>query len=91
MAKKKTKKAAPKMNPKMIIAGLLLALAGILGFGLMGGEDCNIKGNVTNNGKLYHTVGQPTYRQTDVNPENGDQWFCSEADAKAAGFKKAQR
>ncbi|MDI4644741.1 phospholipase D family protein [Cohnella hashimotonis] len=44
-----------------------------------------IKGNINSKGdKLYHVPGGKSYDRT--KPE---QWFCSEADAEAAGFRKA--
>lgn len=53
-------------------------------------EACLIKGNVAS-GKIYHMPGQANYNQTQVQPENGDKWFCSEQDAIDAGFRKAKR
>lgn len=48
-------------------------------------ESPRIKGNINAKGdKLYHVPGGKSYDRT--KPE---QWFCSEADAEAAGFRKA--
>lgn len=45
--------------------------------------DCDIKGNINRSGnKIYHLPNDSSYEQT--NPE---QWFCSEQEAKNAGFK----
>lgn len=45
--------------------------------------DCRIKGNINRNGnKIYHMPGEGSYEQT--NPE---EWFCSEQEAKDAGFR----
>lgn len=53
---------------------------------------CAIKGNVNSDGvKIYHTRGQQNYDDTDIKPEEGDLWFCTEAEARAAGFRAAQR
>ena len=50
-------------------------------------SDCNIKGNLSSSGdKIYHVPGGAHYEVT--KPE---QWFCSEEEAKAAGFRPAQR
>ncbi|MFD2329911.1 phospholipase D-like domain-containing protein [Cohnella sp. GCM10020058] len=48
-------------------------------------ESPQIKGNINSKGdKIYHEPGGKSYDRT--KPE---QWFCSEADAQAAGFRKA--
>jgi hypothetical protein len=53
---------------------------------------CAIKGNVNSDQvKIYHTPGQRDYNRTDIKPEEGDRWFCTEAEAQAAGFRHAQR
>ncbi|RWC23234.1 MAG: thermonuclease family protein [Mesorhizobium sp.] len=62
------------------------------GFGLLG-SGCNVKGNISvNSGEhIYHVPGQKYYTQTVVNPAKGERWFCSEAEARAAGWRKARR
>lgn len=54
---------------------------------------CNIKGNVSyNSGKrLYHRPGDPDYADTRISTSRGERWFCSEAEAKAAGWQPAVR
>jgi hypothetical protein len=53
---------------------------------------CAIKGNVNSRGeKIYHVPGQRDYERTDVNPEEGDRWFCTPEEAQAAGFRPAKR
>lgn len=49
------------------------------------GRDCRIKGNRGSNGWIYHMPGQKYYART--KPE---EMFCSEAEAKAAGYRKAR-
>ena len=50
---------------------------------------CTIKGNVNSKGeRIYHCPGWRDYDNTDVVPSNGDRWFCSEAEAQAAGFRR---
>ena len=54
---------------------------------------CNIKGNVSKRNedeKIYHCPGWRDYDQTEINYGEGDRWFCSEAEAIAAGFRKPQ-
>jgi micrococcal nuclease len=52
---------------------------------------CNIKGNVTyDDGKKEYTIpGCRNYPQTIVERFRGEDWFCSESEAKAAGFVKS--
>lgn len=52
---------------------------------------CNIKGNVTYNGgkKEYTIPGCRNYIRTIVERFRGEDWFCSEKEAKAAGFAKS--
>ncbi|MEM7711215.1 MAG: thermonuclease family protein [Pseudomonadota bacterium] len=52
---------------------------------------CPIKGNVSENGRIYHLPGQAFYDRTRIDPGRGEQWFCSERDARAAGWRRAQR
>ncbi len=53
---------------------------------------CPIKGNVNSRGeKIYHMPDQRDYERTDIKPEEGDRWFCSPAEAEAAGFRAAKR
>lgn len=61
-------------------------------FGLLG-SGCNVKGNISvNSGKhIYHLPGQQYYDETVITPSKGERWFCSEAEARAAGWRKARR
>ncbi|WP_051442633.1 hypothetical protein [Mesorhizobium sp. WSM3626] len=54
---------------------------------------CNIKGNVSiNTGqRIYHTPGDKFYAATIIRPEYGEAWFCSEDEARAAGWTRARR
>ena len=56
-------------------------------------ERCDIKGNVSYNGdrRLYHLRGDRDYAKTRINPGRGERWFCSEAEARAAGWRRAGR
>ncbi|MGE4056801.1 MAG: thermonuclease family protein [Vicinamibacterales bacterium] len=54
--------------------------------------DCRIKGNVNAAGRrLYHRPGDGWYERTKIDTSKGEAWFCSEADARAAGFVPAGR
>lgn len=51
-------------------------------------ESCRIKGNVNSKGeKIYHCPNWRDYKKTKIKPEEGDKWFCTEAEAKKAGFR----
>jgi hypothetical protein len=50
-----------------------------------------IKGNINSEGvRIYHTTASPWYAQTTVNESRGQRWFCSEAEARAAGWRSAR-
>jgi len=51
---------------------------------------CSIKGNISQNGRIYHLPGSPDYAATRINPSRGERWFCSEAEARAAGWRPAR-
>ena len=53
-------------------------------------EGCAIKGNVTRNGKIYHMPWSPWYARIRIEGDKGKRWFCSEAEALAAGWRPAQ-
>ncbi|MBD9447162.1 MULTISPECIES: hypothetical protein [unclassified Rhizobium] len=55
------------------------------------GTDCNIKGNVSidSGERIYHVPGQHYYEATKISPQYGERWFCSEQEARAAGWRKA--
>lgn len=51
-------------------------------------EGCNIKGNVNSRGdRIYHLPGTSSYGATRINTEKGERWFCSEEEARAAGWR----
>lgn len=52
--------------------------------------ECSIKGNISKNGHIYHLSGSPDYAATRINPSRGERWFCSEAEARAAGWRPAR-
>ena len=49
--------------------------------------NCRIKGNISKNGKIYHVPGSPSYDQTEIDESNGEKWFCTEAEARAEGWR----
>ncbi|WP_300068145.1 thermonuclease family protein [uncultured Ruegeria sp.] len=53
---------------------------------------CRIKGNISFSGEcIYHAQGQEHYSKTRVSAGGKERWFCSETEAKAAGWRKASR
>jgi endonuclease YncB( thermonuclease family) len=52
--------------------------------------ECRIKGNISENGRIYHLPGQKHYERTRINNAKGERWFCSEAEARAAGWRRAR-
>jgi endonuclease YncB( thermonuclease family) len=49
---------------------------------------CDIKGNINGEGeKIYHTRDSPSYGDTRIDESRGEQWFCTEAAARAAGWR----
>lgn len=54
-------------------------------------EGCPIKGNISRRGRLYHTPWSPWYNRTRISTARGERWFCSEAEARAAGWRPAHR
>ncbi len=52
-------------------------------------QGCAIKGNVTAHGKIYHMPWSPWYGRIKMDPDKGKRWFCTEAEAVAAGWRPA--
>ncbi|KAF0675418.1 thermonuclease family protein [Profundibacterium mesophilum] len=51
---------------------------------------CKIKGNISANGKIYHVPGARSYDRTGIKTEEGERWFCTESEARAAGWRAAR-
>lgn len=86
-------KAAPAL-------AVLVAAGGAAGLqtasdllGLSATADCKIKGNISiNTGeRIYHVPGQEFYSDTRISRQHGERWFCTEAAARSAGWRKAHR
>ncbi|WP_082537306.1 MULTISPECIES: thermonuclease family protein [unclassified Aureimonas] len=52
-----------------------------------GPSGCQIKGNISKSGKIYHLPGSRSYAKTKIDEADGERWFCSEAEAVAAGWR----
>jgi endonuclease YncB( thermonuclease family) len=48
---------------------------------------CLIKGNISQSGKIYHVPDSPSYDQTKIDESKGERWFCTETEARAAGWR----
>ena len=54
--------------------------------------ECRIKGNISRSGKrIYHVPGARYYDRTRIDTSKGERWFCSEAEARVAGWRRAKR
>ena len=50
-------------------------------------DGCPIKGNISQNGRIYHPPWSPWYSRTRINTSKGERWFCDEGEAVAAGWR----
>ena len=48
---------------------------------------CQIKGNISSGGKIYHLPGSDSYDRTKIDESKGERWFCTEEEARAAGWR----
>ena len=53
-------------------------------------EGCDIKGNISANGRIYHLPGSRHYDRVTVRLDLGQRWFCSEAEALDAGWRPSR-
>ena len=55
--------------------------------------NCRIKGNISRYGgeRIYHVPGGQYYERTRISASKGERWFCSEAEARAAGWRRSRR
>ena len=74
-----------------IFAALVALGVGGLWFAKHGAEaGCQIKGNISLDGeRIYHLPGQEYYAVARVDGA-GERWFCSEEEARAAGWRKSR-
>jgi hypothetical protein len=53
---------------------------------------CAIKGNINREGeRIYHLPFQQFYPRTRVDESKGERWFCTEEEAREAGWQRALR
>ncbi len=52
---------------------------------------CLIKGNISSKGeRIYHVPGGEYYDATRIDTSKGERWFCTEAEAVAAGWRRSK-
>ena len=53
--------------------------------------NCKIKGNIGRGGeRIYHVPIGRSYGRTKINESKGERWFCSEKEAREAGWRRAK-
>lgn len=58
--------------------------------GLPQPQGCAIKGNISDAGHIFHMPGQRDYDRVVLSAQRGERWFCSAAEARAAGWRAAR-
>ena len=54
-------------------------------------SQCVIKGNISSKGeRIYHVPGGEYYDATRIDTSKGERWFCTEAEAVAAGWRRSK-
>ncbi len=57
---------------------------------LVAPTNCRIKGNINGQGEhIYHVPCQKAYAATRIATGKGERWFCNEAEARDAGWRRA--
>lgn len=55
-------------------------------------EGCPIKGNINRSGeRIYHLPGTHAYPKVRIDTDRGERWFCTAAEARAAGWRAVRR
>lgn len=54
-------------------------------------DGCPIKAQISGGNRHYVLPWAPSYEKVKIRTARGERWFCSEADAQAAGWKLAER
>lgn len=55
-----------------------------------GPGNCRIKGNISKSGRIYHRPQDRSWADTRIDTAKGERWFCTEAEARAAGWRPAR-
>jgi endonuclease YncB( thermonuclease family) len=55
-------------------------------------DGCRIKANINRRGeRIYHIPGGRDYDRTRIDESTGERWFCTEAEARAAGWRRSSQ
>lgn len=87
--------APHRMSPALglFAGGVMLSFfvwqSGIVNLSAEQGSDCQIKGNISDNGRIYHDPGQRYYSATRIDRLRGERWFCSESEEQSAGWRRS--
>jgi len=80
----------PALAAAALVAACLLILT-VASTSAKEADACNIKGNFNTRGeRIYHMPGQKYYAETRISASHGERWFCSEAEARAAGWRRSR-
>jgi micrococcal nuclease len=74
-------------NPASPSASVLSSVPASTSAPQTGPPGCEIKGNISANGKIYHLPGSADYDRTRIDESAGERWFCSVVEAEAAGWR----
>ncbi|MFN4204682.1 MAG: hypothetical protein ACK4GM_16730, partial [Tabrizicola sp.] len=90
-------RSVPVLPVVLLVFGGAGYLAGGMDFGglvksVAAASNCDIKGNISieTGERIYHVPGQPDYGRTKISPRYGERWFCSEDEARRAGWRRAR-
>lgn len=88
-----TEKAELVLSPAVLPSATQMSLAS----GCVNGCEeqipgCDIKGNINaEEVKIYHVPGGRYYNKTQIDPTRGERWFCTGAEAQAAGWRPSSQ
>lgn len=55
-------------------------------------KNCRIRGNISKRGtRIYHVPGGKFYDRTRIDEWQGEMWFCSKKEARAAAWRRSKR
>jgi len=55
-------------------------------------DGCDIKGNISASGeRIYHVPKGQYYAATKIDSASGERWFCSETEARSAGWRPSSK
>jgi hypothetical protein len=78
-----------------VVAIVALGVTGVIYFADWAGlkPGCDIKGNISyrTGERIYHLPSDYFYDRTSIDLTKGEHWFCSEADAQTAGWRRSRR